>query len=243
MVSLQQLDFSSLSDDNYEVTPLEFIIAFHRRSNVAVTFSKKLSEFSLIEQQEHTEQKWKTIGTIKIPTIVIKVNFILPLESYGLFIFVALNTTNATTIFFVDLKCQLVFQNSFPNLLEPISIDVDQKRRDLIVGLESGRILCFYINLSSKKTGGENAFNMTLRHSNFIPRKYGKKVNQIASFDLLEMSLVISDIGSVICISNSNLDVIFAIEKDLFSLRPHKIWVDKFGHEFIIMCKDLNTGL
>jgi orotate phosphoribosyltransferase len=69
---------------------------------------------------------------------------VLPVEVYDLFAFVMTNTkSQRSSVVFLDLKGKLMFKSELLKAESCImSVDKDQQRKDLIVGLETGRVLC-----------------------------------------------------------------------------------------------------
>ncbi|RYG70291.1 hypothetical protein EON64_00555 [archaeon] len=59
---------------------------------------------------------------------------------------------------------------------------------------------------------------------------------QVAYFDLIGLVLLLAESKNIICLDASTFDVVYFISSDVFSLTPRRIWVDKFGISFAILC-------
>ena len=291
MFSLHQLEFVSLKesevkDPNYEGN--DCFVSFHRRTCTALSFNtvnnsfvflfgklfsyfhflQTTGYFSLVQQQEHKEERWLCIGGFYLPRNISqpKIVDVLSLEAFEVFVFLVVDENKLASVLFYDLIGQLVFNTSMGKMANPSCIENDQRRRELIIGVESGRILCYFVNTikssnnvapdvelndfaindrtKSKKPRvispkrRRPGFQITLRTKAWVPVALGKYPVQIESVDLLEFFLVLTDDGGILCLNTSLFEPVFSINSDKFVLKPCSIFVDKFGADFLVLCKN-----
>lgn len=109
--------------------------------------------------------------------------------------------------------------------------DFCQKTREFVFGFQNGNLLCYYLHLLS---------NYELQ---FVRRKLlsvsledVQVPLQVAYFDLIGLVLLLAESKNIICLDASTFDVVYIISSDVFSLPPRRIWVDKFGVSFAVLC-------
>lgn len=227
--------------------------------------------FNLVQQQEFKDEKWSIIGkfTLSDNRSIRKIVDIAALEAFDLFVFLVIDFFGASSILFYDLSGCLIFSTGMGKLSDPVCFNIDQRRRELLIGVKSGRILCYFINTikSSNNAVSSNlgedptnfrlspakgfkktriisakrsrpSFQMTMRAKAWVPASIGKHAAQLESVDLLGFFLVLSDEGGIACFNSSLFEVIYLIPSERFALTPTKIWSDKFGSDFVVLCKN-----
>jgi hypothetical protein len=104
--------------------------------------------FSLVQQQEHKEERWICTGGFSLPQTISrpKIVDIQSLESFDVFVFLLIDEYNLVILLFYDLLGQLVFNTSMGKMANPTCLEIDQHRREILIGVESGRILCYFVN-------------------------------------------------------------------------------------------------
>lgn len=104
--------------------------------------------FSLVQQQEHKEERWICTGGFSLPQSIShpKIVDIRSLESFDVFVFLVIDQYNLVMLLFYDLLGQLVFNTSMGKMANPTCFEIDQYRREMMIGVESGRVLCYFVN-------------------------------------------------------------------------------------------------
>ena len=249
MVSLQQLGVSLVGDAT-DLSLLEFIVARHRRSSTLLAYSNEQKEFEFIRYDNKGSSSWYRGGSWVIPKPVHSIISVLPLESYDAFLLVA-TKEKSTVIFMMDLSGKVIHVQNIDGFSDAVSADIDQQRRELLIGFRSGKLLCYYIHippsLDSKAANNirtktekidTSVVHITLRRRIKIDPAYGKFAKQICCVDLLQFTLVLTVQGTIICYDTSRFDVLYILTCDLFPLIPNRLWVDKFGPKFLVESMD-----
>lgn len=103
---------------------------------------------------------------------------------------------------------------------------------------------------TSKKNGGKpstinndddsaflprsNSFQAISRVSKLLYTKNDHFVINIQTQDITETALLLSDDGKIICLETATLEALWFIPRSTFLYKPTRIWVDKFGSDFIV---------
>lgn len=249
MVSVQQLSLSITNDED-SISTKQYIVCKHRRTSTMLLYKPTKSDriYEIIRnsdiQQQNDINNWKTIGKYIAPTSIHHVISIRSLEAYNVFVLLTTDSVNCRIIL-INFAGQVLLDYTAINSIDPVCFDIDQKRREMIIGFRSASIFCFYANLSSSSnnnnlSSNHNDITLTLRRKFKISFKIGNYPTQISTVDLLEFTFMLSDIGNIVCYDTSRFDVLYILENTLFSLKPCKLWVDKFGSNFIVQSKNID---
>ena len=95
---------------------------------------------------------------------------VLALESFDVYVFLLVDRGNVTVLLFFDLLGNLVFNIGMGKMVDPICMEIDQRRRELIVGVKSGRLLCYFLNTMKSTNIGVSDIT-----ENFSPTKTSTK--------------------------------------------------------------------
>ena len=147
------------------------------------------------------------------------------------------------------------------NCKDVICADFDQQRKELIICLSNGFVLSlsirpFYTSkkgvpkIVEKTNITDKDVNLVLDNNEFLPRSncfqaisrvskllYPKNnhfVINVQTQDVTETSLLLSDNGQIVCLETATLDALWFIPRSAFLYQPNRIWVDKFGSDFIV---------
>lgn len=190
----------------------------------------------------------------------------LSLEAYNAFVMVQ-SDASFTRLVFIDLFGVIVGILQLPNTLDVTCADFDQNRKELLLGSRDGFVAVFAIRWvaytksqkitsPSKKASASlsiqldndpqgdkewiirgGAFHAIFRHQRPMPQKAGIPI-QIIVQDLAGSFLVLSKKRSIVCFDVGCLDILWKVNSTCFAVTPARLWVDKFGSDFIVLCSD-----
>lgn len=259
--ALQEFSSDSITSESCH----GFSIAIHRRLASILFFSSDIDgdggEFQVLQCQNG--ESWCKSGGWKLPeshrnSIIIKG---LPVEAFDAFL-VVLSTNNETSVLFLGAtNCSFVSISEVPSTVQPICADIDQFRKELLLGFTRGLLISFAIrqlggmNASLSKQEGMKVENKTglqnhkviqaisrkqvrIQHvlGNDIPENFS--IYQVANGEINGTSFVLSSEGCICCLETSTLTSLWIVQSTFLKYVPIYIWVDHFGSDFIVLCSN-----
>ena len=174
------------------------------------------------------------------------------IETMGAFL-VVLSTNEETSVLFLDsLNCSLISLSELSSVVQPLCADIDQNRKELLVGFTRGVLLSFAIRLNINSSFIDDAhkgsisenqkmIHLVCRKQIMIRKTLGLTSlepftpYQIAVSDVIGATYVLSYEGSVCCLETSTFKCLWLLKRSLFKYTPVYIWVDHFGSDFILL--------
>ena len=269
MTSLQQANSTPLEGlgDGPEWTTDCILLAVHRRSNTALYMSKvqpdptknELVNGELVLMTiQHLNPT--PVGRYLLSSDVKAARQILEccsLESYDAFI-ILVNAPIGRQALFFNLNLQLVANTNLMYMhdqtMHPMTTmacaDFDQKRKDLLIGTNSGRLFSFAVRLVTKvPNGGKGRIMAPIKTIQAIQRgkvkidtTIGQKAVQICTVDINSTLLVLYDTGVIQCMESVNLEPLWTVPGSSFRDPPIRVWADKFGCQFVVYCRSESTS-
>ena len=260
-IALQELRSLSITPESSHGVS----IAIHRRLATILSYSSNADRdgghFEVFHCQNGSS--WCKSGSWHLPeshtnSIIIKG---LPIEAFDAFL-VVLSTNNVTFLLFLGAAdCSFVSMSELPSAAQPICADIDQFRKELLLGFARGILISFAIrqltgkNPSSSKQEGMKMENKSVlrnqkviqaisrkhvRMQNILGNESSEKytIHQVANSEINGTSFILSSEGCICCLETSTLTLLWVVQRTFFKNIPVHIWVDHFGSDFIVLCSN-----
>lgn len=243
MSILQQLHISKVKS-----TGLSQTVSYHRRTNtILVAEYVDNGGVSKIKSLRNSPtDEWVLCGEYSFgEKLQSKVIAFFPLEAYEAFMVLCADEQSTCLVFNLSLKLVNIVNIS---VRSPVCADFDQNRKDLVIGTKGGKVLALAVRqltnrLPAGKIDPENhspfKFQVILRCRVHLDSELGRKTLQIATVDLNGTVLVLTESVNILCLDSSTLETLWIVQSTCFVFQPCKIWVDKFGSNFLVYCKSL----
>lgn len=226
-MSIQQGELSSFRCTD------AFSIAIHRTTLTSLTiFGNSISTVS-----RSNDGLWRRSEEWEIPSSS-RVLGAFPLESFNGFGIVS-KEGKLIVIIFMDLSGSIVNQSTLENCKSCTSFDFDQRRKELIIASNNGVISNFAVRFVGDRNKAESS-------SYHVIFRLGVKVSlgtitQLCSFDLPGFFLMLNKSGSLTCYETGGMEILFTVGMDRFASCPIKIFPNKFGSNFVVLCQDSDS--
>lgn len=238
MANLQQVHFQYLDNIADPCSQNDRVVtSMHRRSGIIVTYAIGHGIFEFYECKQWNDLRWKLLGTWSATTQFEKVIRIIGIESYDVFAVLGTNQSG-TSVALVGFDGVLRSCVKISNGIDLVSADYNQKTREFIAAFQSGIIICLFMKVISK-----TEYHLTRRRST----KFGTSdmhdiIVQTIIQDLVNNVLILTKKGHILCLGIDRFDVVFSLSSDLFSIKPTKLIVDKFGTDFLVQSTNSETN-
>ena len=235
--------------------------AVHRRLGSILCYtqlSDEINRFEIFRRDGmECENSWIVSGDCELTSRKVKSTVMagLSVESLCAFL-VILTKNNETTVLFLDaLNCSVVSTSDLSSTVPPLAADIDQCRKELLVGFTCGMLVSYALrqqdkqktNLSESGTTEKEKKKSThaiLRKQVKIQHILGLEVTeqfticQIAHSEVTGAVFVLSVEGSLCCLETSSLMLLWVMKRTHFQYSPSYLWVDRFGSDFIMLCSN-----
>jgi hypothetical protein len=247
--SLQQLSYSTAqlaaaSGDCLEQG--DEIVALHRRTNV-ILVRRKLS-FVVCHWDGHGIWKARSAWNLPLghhddfPSVIA----CIPIETMDAFLILFGGLSFSYAVFF---SLEGLVLNDIQINQRILCADIDQNRKELLMGLSGGRVVSYAIRLHIKKVTTTETVRAGYDYL-LILRKYillsgldsGSIISRLVISDLSGTCLALMKGGGIIALETSCLEVLWRIPIDRFVYPPVFIWLDKAGTDFLVWCQDSTEG-
>lgn len=234
-------------------------IAVHRRLGSILCYTQISDEFNRFEicrcDDLQVESSRKVEGDCVLTSGKAKSTVVAGLSIESLCAFsVIISTNNETLVFYLDaLNCSAISQSDLSSTTPPLAADIDQCRKELLIGYTCGTLVSYAIRQQDKpKTNlsesgiiekeRKKSVQTILRKQVKIQHVLGLElaeqftICQIAHSEITGAVFVLSAEGSLGCLETSSLNLLWVIKRTHFQYLPSYLWVDRFGSDFILLC-------
>jgi hypothetical protein len=191
------------------------------------------------------------------------------IEAMNAFLIVLILNGEASLLFLNASNCSLVCISDIKSIAQPICADIDQKRKELLIGFTDGSLVSFAMRLQQNinmKSDNDNSTNQDIHNDNATKndQKTNQKIiqtilrkqaniNQILGLDIEDkfslfqivhsnitgVSLILSLEGNICCLETSTLKYLWILKRNLFKFCPIYLWMDQFGSDFVVLCSNV----
>lgn len=233
MTSLDQIDYTLIEDGQSTSQADQVVVSFHRRFRIAVNYVINHSIFDFYECYSLFELKWKKLASWTATSHFTKIKCVLPIEAYDVFAFIGSNREGCFMCL-VGFDGKVRTEYKISQIQRVMCAEFNQKSREFLLGFDNGSMICLFLKLDN------NEFNITLRKAIKVYSDDGHSPMQIASLDLVGLILILTQKGYILCIDATKFDLVFSIANTAFTLLPTRLWVDKFGTDFVVRSTNQN---
>jgi hypothetical protein len=236
MVVLQTTQKLQLSFPSLELSDhLPHIIAYHRRRSIALSVSVESDHVAIyLSSLAHSiDQTYST----HIKNIYVKCDRVIgiqAIESRDAFVAI-IEIERIVYALFIDVDGNVANKCELPGIYDVTSFDIDQNRLELIVAATSkslGVIYSFSLRSSTSPYDSSKIFHCIYRY-HFV---FDNIITEIHSFDIIGLTLMMTSSRDIIGIDTATLERVIRIPRDQFLFEPQRLWIDKYGHSFVIYC-------
>lgn len=191
------------------------------------------------------------------------------IEAMNAFLIVLILNGEASLLFLNASNCSLVCISDIKSVSQPICADIDQKRKELLIGFTDGSLVSFAMRLQQNinmKSDNDSSTNQDVHNDSTannnqkstqkivqtILRKQAN-INQILGLDIEDkfslfqivhsnitgVSLILSSEGNICCLETSTLKFLWILKRNLFKFCPIYLWMDQFGSDFVVLCRNV----
>jgi hypothetical protein len=245
--SLQQISYATAQlPSSEEFEGGDEIIAIHRRTNTILIRRKQSFDVG----QQCDGGIWKALHSWKLPknhyeefpTLVATI----PIESLDAFLLI-FSGPKASYAVFLSLEGEVL--NDIQITQKVLCADIDQNRKELLMGLPGGRVVSYAIRFQMKKIPTGKVATPSYQYL-LILRKYiilsslekDKSASLLAIGDIAGVCLCLMNGGGIIALETSNLEVLWHIPASRFVYPPVTLWLDKYGLDFLVWCRDADNS-
>jgi hypothetical protein len=155
--------------------------------------------------------------------------------TYGVFLCFVTEHKSSTRAYFLDLTGNLINKWDLDNSCNCLVAGYDQNRKDLILAAKNGDVKAFTVRLV------KSIIHVIYRTQIRIPRPGRSAPIQITTQDVSGSFLVLTVNGGISCWDTSQLECLWRIDATRFRCVPTKIFADKFGSDFAVLCVNKQT--
>jgi hypothetical protein len=255
--SIQELSACRISSKS----PSGCCIAVHRRLGSILCYtqlSDEVNRFEIFRRDGlEIENSWIIVGDCELTTRKVKSTVVAGLSVESLCSFsVIISKNNETSVLFLDaLNCSLVSTCDLSSTVPPLAADIDQSRKELLIGFACGMLVSYALRQQDKQKTNLSESGSTEKEKKkniqTIRRKQVKIQNilglelaeqfticQIAHSEMTGAVFVLSVEGSLCCLETSSLALLWVMKGSHFLYLPVFLWVDRFGSDFILLCSN-----
>jgi hypothetical protein len=120
--------------------------------------------------------------------------------------------------------------------------DIDQNRKELVIGSrmkDGGRLQSYSLRcVEPSHANSKRHYIAVFRLQAKMTEASGRKLLQLCTQDTGGASLVLTDGGGISAYQTGTLESLWFIPFTAFKYEPSRLWVDKFGSDFAVLCTE-----
>lgn len=154
-------------------------IAIHRRLGSILFYSKDGIFETFQREGIESDSSWQRTGKWTLPLNNGKNNdessedfeivSSLPVEAMSAFLIILISNGEASLLFLNAMNCSLICMSDISSVAQPICADIDQKRKELLIGFTDGSLVSFAMRLQQNinlKNNNDNNNNVNHHDNN-----------------------------------------------------------------------------
>lgn len=150
--------------------------------------------------------------------------------------FLLITASNSSyNAFVIDIPNKAVFAVSLNNLRSFSVSDIDQFRKDLVIGTRSGKLMSYSLRCSDTKIS--HSFQAIARQKVQLSSGEDIGILDLKNQDLVGITVVLTP-ASVHGFDTGTLEEVWSVPCSRFLYPPTSIFVDKFSSDFLVCCHD-----